>query len=38
MMEVRDMTLRLPVLLPRAMTTWRLSVRDAHKLGNWLTG
>ena len=30
--------LRLPVLLPRAMTTWRLSVRDAHKLGNWLTG
>jgi predicted metalloprotease with PDZ domain len=30
--------LRLALVFPRALTTWRLAVRDAHKLGSWLTG
>ena len=30
--------LRLALVFPRALTTWRLTVRDAHKLGSWLTG
>jgi predicted metalloprotease with PDZ domain len=30
--------LRLKLVLPRSVTTWRLTVRDGHKLGRWLAG
>ncbi len=30
--------LQLPLLVPRAVTTWRLAVRDSQQLGRWLAG